>query len=50
MVKRDPHDQKLIGVGIEDSVCVVDLRKNASKSGDIGFTAHIDQVLDLAYN
>ena len=50
MVKRDPHDQKLIAAGIEDSVRVIDLRKQAGKSGDINFIAHIDQVLDLAYN
>ena len=27
VVKRDPHDQKLIGVAIEDTIRIVDLRK-----------------------
>lgn len=37
-------------MGIEDQVKVLDLRKKAIKSGDLNFTAHVDQVLDLAYN
>ena len=27
VVKRDPHDQKLIALGLEDSVRILDLRK-----------------------
>ena len=51
VVKRDPHDSKLIAMGLEDSVRILDLRsKQGSKSADMSFTAHIDQVLDLAYN
>lgn len=42
VVKRDPHDQKLIALGLEDKVNIVDLRKRATKSGDMSFTAHID--------
>ena len=49
-VKRDPHDQKLIALALEDSVRVVDLRKPADRSADLTFVAHMDQVLDLAYN
>jgi len=50
VVKRDPHDQKLIAIGIEDQVQILDLRVQAKKLGQINFTAHIDQVLDVAYN
>ena len=50
VVKRDPHDQKLLAMGIEEKVNVFDLRKRATKSGDLSFTGHIDQVLDIAYN
>lgn len=50
VVKRDPHDQKLIALGLEDSVKVLDIRKQVNSRGDLSFTAHIDQVLDLAYN
>lgn len=52
-VKRDPHDQKLIALAVEDAVKIVDLRKKQMKSkssGDLSFTAHLDQVLDIAYN
>ncbi len=48
--KRDPHDKKLIALAIEDTVKVIDLRKPTNRVGDINFTAHIDQVLDIAYN
>ena len=48
-IKRNPHDQKVLAAGIDEKVCLSDIRKQ-TKGPDIAFTAHADQVLDVAFN
>ena len=40
-IKRNPHDQKILAAGIDERVCLVDLRK-PEKAPDVAFTAHAD--------
>ena len=43
VVKRDPHEAKLISAGLEEDVAIVDLRKRPGSLGaDMRFKAHTD--------
>ena len=49
VMKRDPHESRMIAIGVDEQVGILDTRKEA-KSVDITFDAHSDQVFDVAYN
>ena len=40
-MKRDPHDEKMIAIGVDEQICLLDMRKEA-KSADVSFIAHYD--------
>ena len=40
-MKRDPHDIKMLAVGVDEQVSLLDMRK-AAKNSDISFIAHSD--------
>ena len=40
-MKRDPHDSKMIAVGVDEQISLLDMRK-AGKNSDIAFAAHSD--------
>lgn len=40
-MKRDPHDEKMIAMNVDEHICLIDVRKEA-KSADVSFIAHYD--------